>query len=299
MNGNSTRGFQKQDLTGSLENELGQDLVRLCKIDRDEIRTAQPEAGIERIEAKFHGNGFSFHRHDTYAIGLTVNGIQRFKYRGEERASEPGQVIVIHPDELHDGGAGTDTGLRYRMLYIPPEHITEALGGSALPHVPTPVLSDPAFQRSLIEALDDIDQEMGDLKVSSVLSDLSACLKRFSDDKSDSKRTLDWPGLKKCAEFLKENATDPVVSGDLEEIANLDRFALARQFRKAFGTSPHRYLVMRRLEQVKQELASGESLASAAVTTGFADQSHMSRHFKRAYGMSPGKWRHLNAASQT
>jgi AraC-like DNA-binding protein len=75
----------------------------------------------------------------------------------------------------------------------------------------------------------------------------------------------------------------------------LDRYSLARQFRTAFGTSPHRYLIMRRLEKVKRELCRGGSLVSVAALNGFADQSHMTRHFKRAYGMSPGKWRQLNA----
>ncbi|MGV2975351.1 AraC family ligand binding domain-containing protein [Roseibium alexandrii] len=290
-------GFEERRETTSLGGVAGNGLERLCKIGRDGIRVAPTEAGIERIEANFQGNGFSAHRHDTYAIGVTLQGVQRFKYRGAERASCPVQVIVIHPDEVHDGGAGTETGLRYRMMYIPPEMIAEALGGKALPHVSTPVLTNPVFQRSLIEALQDLDSEMGDLRVSDLLADLASCLNRFSDDARPVRQTLDWPVLKMCAEFIREHAADPIASADLEAVSGLDRFALSRQFRAAFGTSPHRYLVMRRLEQVKSGLADGECLAAAATAGGFADQSHMSRHFKRAFGMSPGKWRQLNAAS--
>lgn len=85
---------------------------------------------------------------------------------------------------------------------------------------------------------------------------------------------------------------------ELEDLAGMDRFTLARQFRAVFGTSPHRYLVMRRLEKVKAQLADGETLADAAHANGFADQSHMTRHFKRAFGMTPGHWRQLCAASR-
>jgi AraC-like DNA-binding protein len=297
MNENSIMGFEERRETTSLGGVAGNGLERLCKIGRDGIRVAPTEAGIERIEANFQGNGFSAHRHDTYAIGVTLQGVQRFKYRGAERASCPGQVIVIHPDEVHDGGAGTDTGLRYRMMYIPPEMIAEALGRKALTYVSTPVLTDPVFQRSLIEALQDLDSEMGDLRVSDLLADLASCLNRFSDDARPVRQTLDWPVMKACAEFLKEHYEDPIESADLEAVSGLDRFALSRQFRAAFGTSPHRYLIMRRLERVKSGLAGGECLAAAATAGGFADQSHMSRHFKRAFGMSPGKWRQLNAAS--
>jgi len=264
------------------------------------IRTSPSERGIDRIEAQFRGNGFEPHRHDTYAIGLTLSGVQRFRYRGEERASLPGQIIVIHPDELHDGGAGTKRGLRYRMIYIPPELIAEALppaGQPALPFVASPVISDRGFQRDLTDALQDIDREMGEFKRDSLLADLAACLRRYADDRKTPSTAFDLPALRQCAEYLKESCGETIRMEHLEKIAHMDRFTLSRQFRTAFGTSPHRYLVMRRLDRVKSILARGGALAEAAAESGFADQSHMTRHFKRAYGMTPGHWRHLCTAT--
>jgi len=268
----------------------------LCRPATDGIRVSPPEEGIERIEARFQGNGFAPHRHDTYAIGLTMTGVQTFSYRGELRASLPGQVIVIHPDELHDGGAGTEEGLRYRMLYVAPEQIAEmmtAAGRPGLPFVPAPVLSDIRFRRALADALSDIDAELGDLKRDCLVADLADCLSRHSDRGGSSQVTLSWPDLKRCAEFLKENCADQVRMERLEDLAQLDRFTLSRQFRSVFGTSPHRYLVMRRLDRAKVELGGGATLADAAAASGFADQSHMTRHFKKAYGMTPGQWRWL------
>ena len=66
--------------------------------------------------------------------------MQAFRYRGMVRYSQPGNIIVLHPDELHDGGAGTDEGLRYRMMYLPPEMLTGALGDgrAACPSFPRP-----------------------------------------------------------------------------------------------------------------------------------------------------------------
>ncbi|WP_269582792.1 AraC family transcriptional regulator [Roseibium sp. Sym1] len=260
------------------------------------------EDGVERIEARFQGNGFSPHRHDTYAIGLTMNGVQTFSYRGEQRASLPGQVIVIHPDEVHDGGAGTEEGLRYRMLYVAPEQISDVLSGvgrPGLPFVPSPVISDNRFRTELAEALTDIDRELGTLKRDCLIADLADCLWGHSDHQGPSGTALSWPDLKRCAEFLKENCTDSVRMEQLEGLAQMDRFTLSRQFRAVFGTSPHRYLVMRRLGRAKAELGAGAPLVEAAVASGFADQSHMTRHFKRAFGMTPGQWRHLSAASAT
>jgi len=47
---------------------------------------------------------------------------------------------------------------------------------------------------------------------------------------------------------------------------------------------------MRQLDQVRRLISSGAGLADAALAAGFADQSHMSRLFKRAYGPAPGRW---------
>ncbi len=77
---------------------------------------------------------------------------------------------------------------------------------------------------------------------------------------------------------------------ELEGLAGLDRWTLARQFRAAFGTSPSRFRTQRQLDNVRRLLKRGTSLAGAAIEAGFADQSHMSRQFKRAYGLTPARW---------
>jgi len=74
---------------------------------------------------------FAPHRHDSYAIGITLRGVQSFGYRGTTQHSEAGCAFVIHPDEKHDGRAGTDEGFGYRIVYIAPRLIAEALPGSA------------------------------------------------------------------------------------------------------------------------------------------------------------------------
>ena len=74
-----------------------------------------------------------------------------------------------------------------------------------------------------------------------------------------------------------------------------NRWRLSRDFRLLFGTSPYRYLTMRRLERCKRSLAQGLGLAEASLAAGFADQSHMTRQFRDAYGISPGRWLKLTA----
>lgn len=250
---------------------------------------------IERIEARFHGHGFEPHRHDTYAIGVTLSGVQTFRYRGAERASLPGNVIVLHPDEVHDGAAGTEDGLTYRMLYLPPERLIEAEGLSSLPFVPDPVVADEAFRRCVADALDDLDTQPETLMLDDLVLQLSLALRRHTDDRIERGarsrgRTVDRTAVLRCRDYLRENYEQAVSSEDLEGVSGLDRYQTARQFRHLIGTSPHRYLVMRRLDRAKAAMAAGAGLAQAAVDAGFSDQAHFTRHFKKTFGMTPGRW---------
>ena len=90
----------------------------MSTIAPDQIRFDEPHAGLQRLAARFGGHAYDLHRHETYAVGLTLRGVQAFHYRGARTASRAGQVIVLHPDEAHDGHAGVADGFAYRMLYV-------------------------------------------------------------------------------------------------------------------------------------------------------------------------------------
>lgn len=286
------------------------DLERLCSPERLDslgrlyraptdsgIVAAPASAGLERIEAQFFGAGYAPHRHDTYALGVTLFGVQTFRYRGAARFSRPGQLIVLHPDEVHDGGAGTESGLRYRMAYIEPSVLQAGLPArSGLPFVADPVRDDRPLRRILLSALGDLDGPLSGLAADAFIAEIAAALARRSDDPDPAPLRPLSPGIARARAFLDEHREGIVGSKTLEGIAGLDRFSLARQFRRAYGTSPHRYHTMRRLQHARAAIQSGTGLAEAAAAAGFADQSHFHRQFKRAFGMTPGVWRTLVSA---
>ena len=70
------------------------------------LASSKPAGGVELFSAWFAAEAYQKHRHDTYAIGVTDSGVQAFDYRGAVHASTPGQVVVLYPDEAHDGRAG-------------------------------------------------------------------------------------------------------------------------------------------------------------------------------------------------
>lgn len=248
------------------------------------------------MEAFFRGYAYDPHRHDTYAFGLTLSGVQSFDYRGARRDSISGHAIVLHPDEVHNGRSGIETGFRYRMLYVEPRLIRQAMGeGSrALPFISTAVSQEPRLVAAIARALCDLDQPLDPLAVDDLVERLAQAL--FALDPSACRAgssRLDAPALERARDYLDAHATEAVDSSRLETVTGFDRFALARQFRAAFGTSPYNYLVMRRLDRARRMLAESMSPADTAFACGFADQSHLTRQFRRAYGVTPGRWRAL------
>ncbi len=94
-------------------------LERSCgEAPADWIRHGEATAGVALLEAWFQGAAYRPHRHDTYAPGVTQTGVQAFRYRGASRISMPGEVVILYPDEAHDGYAGADSGFGYRLLYV-------------------------------------------------------------------------------------------------------------------------------------------------------------------------------------
>jgi AraC-like DNA-binding protein len=274
-------------------------LERSCG-PRDWIRTGPSRPGLERVEACFARHAFAPHRHDTYAIGVTLHGVQAFDYRGAAQRSTSGQVFVLHPDELHDGRAGSDAGFRYRILYVDPGLIGEALGGARpLPFVRDAVSDDRRLLAAIGPALADLDLPLEDLQQDEIVACLAQALAEA--DRSIPQRPRSSPdrrAARRARDHLDAGFACTVRSSELEAVAGLGRYALARQFRSCFGTSPYRYLVMRRLDRARALIAAGTPLCEAALAAGFADQSHLTRHFRRTYGLAPGRWATLARGPQ-
>ena len=258
------------------------------------MRAAPGSGGIERIEAYFSGHGFDPHRHDTYAIGYTITGVQAFRYRGAASQSLPGQVFVLHPDETHDGRAGTGAGFRYRILYVEPRLIAAALR-ARLPFVRAAVSDDARLARAIGPALDDFEVPLEELRRDQIIFEIAEALAAMEGSIRNATPTAHLRAVRLAHEFLDAHRGAVVTSAALEAVTGMSRYALARHFRVCLGTSPYRYLLMRRLDHARKLIRNGAPLADAALRSGFADQSHMTRQFKRAYGLSPGRWAALAA----
>ena len=277
-------------------------LERSCDPRRgsDWLVTEAPVHGVARLRARLQREAYSTHRHDTYTVALTECGVQEFDYRGGVHRSQAGQVVLLHPDEPHNGRAGTPQGFGYRTLYVEPALLFDAVQAidrraRALPFVPQPVRDDADLAAVLIGAFDGAIEP---LRAQAIVWSVARALWRAARCDGGAPRATDAMALRRAREYLDVHCARVVRAGELEAISGLSRFELCTQFKRRFGTTPYRYLLMRRLDAVRARLQRGDRLSEVAFDCGFADQPHLTRVFKAAVGLTPRQFALLHRTPQ-
>lgn len=238
--------------------------------------------------------------HEEYQVCLSLDFPGEYRYRGGRHAVPIGSLSVIHPGEAHSSQDPHDreTAATYRLLYVRPSAMQEAASAAVagryrgLPTFPEPVFLD------MILARDFLDLHIASEASASRLeqdSRLLGVLTRFVSRRADARATLAPPGRERRAvrlarEYLEDNLTESVSLECLARVANLSPFHLARVFGEEVGIPPHAYQTQARVRRARDLLLRGLPVARVAQETGFADQSHLTRHFKRLIGVPPGSY---------
>ncbi|CAN7509402.1 AraC family transcriptional regulator [Rhizobium sp. LjRoot30] len=232
---------------------------------------------------------FPRHTHQEFGIGVIVRGAQAsLSGRGQVEAGA-GDMITVNPGEVHDGMPIGDSGRGWRMLYFDPalmaatvNELTEGASGAC--EFSRPVITDrmaaTGFQ-TLYQALTAADADVLGAQQAMLLL-LSAMVERKED--AD---TGHQPGVRKVRQRIDDDPSGAPTLAELADIAQVSQFRLIRAFARATGLTPHAYLLQRRVDLARRLILSGNTLADTAFACGFADQSHLTRHFGRLYGISP------------
>jgi len=251
------------------------------------------DTGIESVHAHFHGHAYDPHDHDEMLVGVTQQGVQRFRCKRAQHTSVPGRAILIEPGAVHDGHAPEAGGFTYAMLYLPQPWVeahlerSESSTARVLPAFRTTLSEDAQLGAAIQRAFDSLHLDEGRLARDQCLDRLMAVLARQT---TSAVAAASDPRLLAVRDLLHERMADDVGLDELARFAGVDRFRLTRQFTQAFGQSPHAYLVRLRLRAARRLLAAGAAVSQVAAAVGFADQSHLGRWFQRAYRLSPAAY---------
>jgi AraC-like DNA-binding protein len=277
--------------------------------------------GADLLTAEYHEHTFSPHWHEAYAIPVIEDGAECYRYRGAQYVAEAGTVPVINPGELHTGSRAVDEGWRYRVMYVPIDYLqglAEEIAGrmQPLPWFGSEVIRDPDLARRLslahrlLEADVDRRRALSDaaagnplvtgvtlpgsdlLRVEGALVDaLSTLLARHARTEAAPVRVSpNDPRVETMKALLAADLTAPLRVADLAKAVDLSPFHATRLFTQASGLPPHAWRTQLRLQRSLAPLRAGATVADVASATGFSDQSHFTRHFRRMFGVPPGRW---------
>ncbi|TDV38438.1 AraC family transcriptional regulator [Paraburkholderia caballeronis] len=269
--------------------------------------------GADLLTAEYHDHAFTPHWHDAYTIPVIEDGAESFRYLGSEYVAEAGSVPVINPGELHTGSRAVDEGWRYRVMYAPIEFmhgLAADVAGRAqpLPWFGADVIRDldlahrlsrahrlleaDADQRGGFRGIAADEAGMDSLAVEGALLDaLSTLLVRYARTRPEPLRPItNDPRVETMKERLATDMTAPMRVADLADAVGLSPFHATRLFTQATGLPPHAWRTQVRLQRALGPLRAGALVADVAAATGFTDQSHFTRHFRRVFGVPPGRW---------
>ena len=258
---------------------------------------ARDVGNFEVLRATYIRHSFSRHTHEGFAIGVVERGADVFYYRGAMHIAPAGSIVVINPGEMHTGHAATEAGWSYRMLYPDASLLQQAaidVRGRQrdIPFFPAPVFHD-AQLAALIHRLHlTLETQASALERESwLVQTFAQLITRYADDRPQAQVVgKERQPVQRVRAYLEAHYAENVSLEQLAGIANLSPFHLLRVFHAETGLSPHIYLTQLRIDRARVLLLQGLPIAQVALETGFVDQSHLTRQFKRQTGITPGQY---------
>ena len=259
--------------------------------DTARLWKAEGMEGISLFKAHFTRFTFARHAHDDFAVGVIESGTQRFSSHQKTHYAPPCSIITVNPGDVHDGEDATGEGYRYRIAYLPVK-LVEEMGDGGQPWFTRPVTWDPRFSKRVCNALGLLESgAIGLAQEEIILSTFADLFTHHAGARPEEDYAhANQRRVALACDFINDMAAHDLQLGELSAIAGLSRFHFLRVFKEVTGFTPHAYLIQRRLSLARSAIKSGATLAEAATLSGFADQSHMTRKFKGAFGITPGRY---------
>ncbi|KFG95849.1 AraC family transcriptional regulator [Burkholderia paludis] len=190
------------------------------------------------------------------------------------------------PDVIRDVDLAARLTRAHRMMEAGSEHSRPSHA-----HPPTdddPAAGGPAAGSSTTDAARIYDPLAAE---TAMLDALSTLIVRHANAQSQPARlTADEPRVDAMRERLAADLTCTVTLDEIALAAGLSPFHAARLFTRTTGMPPHAWRNQLRLQRALAPLRAGVPVADVAAASGFVDQSHFTRHFKRMFGVPPGRW---------
>jgi AraC-like DNA-binding protein len=243
-------------------------------------------------------NGYAIEPRGEYVFGIVAGQPMRSRRAREERLVYPGQLVAWDPSSAHCGTSANGRPWSARLMIVEVADLAALAGdqeSDILTNVafPAPVLSDPGLAGEFVRLHTALQAPISRLERDERLMVwLHALIGRFSTRRAlrSALGLRDARAFRVACEYLADHPERNVGLEELADVAGIGKFRLIRVFRERTGLPPHALHLAHRVRAARRLLEAGHTVAKTAIATGFADQSHLHRHFQRSLGLTPGEY---------
>lgn len=275
----------------------GHAAVRSTGLEHARLRRLPSPHPCDLLQARFVTHAFAPHAHETYAIGVCASGRVGLAHGGARHTLGAGDLLLLNPGELHTGEPADADGWSYTMVYPPValvRRVADMVRGrpGPAPLLQSPFVRDPWVAGEASRHLGLLADPDAALAAECALLGLVELAVRASGELRVRRLRLEGlhPRIRRVREFLHAEFARRVTIDELARVAGLSPYHMIRTFHARMGMPPYMYLEHLRVERAKILLRAGVPIRDAAARTGFGDQSHFTRRFKRVTGIPPGRY---------
>ena len=254
--------------------------------------------GVELLSCPDAGFDFPPHFHEANCIWFNISGGEQYSHRGHTEILQPGSFGIVAPGEVHANRAFDHSSRSLMTFYVQDDQlqsVVRQIGGasSAAVEFQTRFYRDSQCLELLVglfgilrHSSSALERESAFLEVFSLLAKRHS-VARTQEPAIGNEKTR----VRRIIDLFQDRLAENISLSELAQRCDCTPFHLIRFFKKECGLPPHAYLLRLRLERARELIWQGRPLVHTALETGFADQSHLTRHFKAHYGISPGEFR--------
>ena len=241
----------------------------------------------EVLHAHFPEHAYPLHTHDSWTLLLVDTGAVRYDLDRHEHSALRSLVTLLPPDVPHDGRSARAGGFRKRVVYLDAAVLDVRRVGRAVDH---PGWNDTLLRHE-VHLLHEAMTHPGDeFEAESRLALVTDRLTRHLARTPDLPVSRDAGLAGRLQHLLDDHVVEGISLAAASSTLGAHPTHLVRAFRREMGIPPHRYLTGRRLDRARRLLLAGHPISEVAAEVGFHDQSHLTRHFKRMLGVTPGAY---------
>ncbi len=255
-----------------------------------------PEIGIGELKRGIaFAHTYPQHIHEEYQFCFIQAGGGELRYRGSHHPTPASSLFIVHPGEVHSNMTEDESGCSFYTTYLPIERMQAARNELLSPSRSLPFFKETVIYDARTIALcrvlfDNLVSSTSELERETyLLGFLIHLIEHFSSERPPARLLKQERQLmRRVRDYLIEHYADNIRLDQLAQMTGLSPHYVNRVFASVYGLPPHAYQTQVRIARARQLLQKGWPLSFVASYTGFADQSHFTRQFKKLFGFTPG-----------